>query len=213
MTQGQRGWTAFCKTFSGIPHLTIFGALKYPPVILYLAYLAVFGHVFERVKYVSWSQVFTKSVSGWLSHTFQILGHWKLFLGKSAIIWLYLPTLLESFQRLDNRKLLPMRLVCFVLIPYRQNDAKWLMLEKKVKLIFLKEVAFVALVFSIFRTLRWPSEPIEVLMWQFPFYQNQFSHIKASRVLIVIKLTISRLGDWSTWAKCAHCAGSWGQKK
>ena len=125
LTQGQRGWTAFCKIFSGIPHLTIFGALKYPPVILYLAYLAVFGHVFERVKYVSWSQVFTKSVSGWLSHTFQILGHWKLFLGKSAIIWLYLPTLLESFQRLDNRKLLPMRLVCFVLIPYRQNDAKW----------------------------------------------------------------------------------------
>ena len=35
---------------------------------------------------------------------------------------------------------------------------------KKVILIFLKEGAFVALVFSIFRTLRWPSEPIEVLM-------------------------------------------------
>ena len=58
----------------------------------------------------------------------------------------------------------------------------------------MKEGASVALVFSIFRTLRWPSEPIEVLMGQFPFYQNQFPHIKAILVLIVIKLTILGIG-------------------
>ena len=39
-----------------------------------------------------------------------------------------------------------------------------MVLKKKLIPIFLKEGAFVALVFSIFRTLRWPSEPIEVLM-------------------------------------------------
>ena len=40
LTQGQRVWTAFCKIFSGIPHLTIFGSPKYAGQI---PYLAVFG--------------------------------------------------------------------------------------------------------------------------------------------------------------------------
>ena len=40
----------------------------------------------------------------------------------------HLPTLLESYQQLDNCKLLPLRFFCFVLIPFRQNDAKWLLL-------------------------------------------------------------------------------------
>ena len=35
-------WTAFCKIFSGTPHLTIFGAPKYAPKYAYLAYLAIF---------------------------------------------------------------------------------------------------------------------------------------------------------------------------
>ena len=59
LTQGQRVWTAFFLIFSGIPHLTIFGTPKYRPVVLYLACLSVFGHIFERDKYGSWSQVFT----------------------------------------------------------------------------------------------------------------------------------------------------------
>ena len=46
LTQGQRVWTAFCKIFSGIPHLTIFSTLKYAAQILYLA---VFARVIERV--------------------------------------------------------------------------------------------------------------------------------------------------------------------
>ena len=51
LTQGQRVLTAFCKIFSGIPHLTIFGTPKCVPQILCLANLAVFGHVFLRPKY------------------------------------------------------------------------------------------------------------------------------------------------------------------
>ena len=37
--------------FSGIPQSTIFSALKYAPQLLYLVYLAVFGHRFEQAKY------------------------------------------------------------------------------------------------------------------------------------------------------------------
>ena len=47
-------WTAFCKIFSEIPHLTIFGALKYAPKYAYLAYLAIFGIfgcIFGRAQY------------------------------------------------------------------------------------------------------------------------------------------------------------------
>ena len=38
LTNGQRFWTAFCKIFSGTPHLTIFGAPKY-------VYLAKYGQI------------------------------------------------------------------------------------------------------------------------------------------------------------------------
>ena len=50
----QRVSTAFCKIFSGTPHLTLFGAPKYAPKYAYLAYLAIFGifgRVFGRPKY------------------------------------------------------------------------------------------------------------------------------------------------------------------
>ena len=39
LTQGQCVWTAFCKIFSGTPHLNIFCTPKYAPQISYLAYL------------------------------------------------------------------------------------------------------------------------------------------------------------------------------
>ena len=45
---------AFCKIFSGTPHLTILVAPKYLPkmhIWPYLAILGIFGGVFERVRY------------------------------------------------------------------------------------------------------------------------------------------------------------------
>ena len=36
----QHVWTAFCKIFSGTPHLTIYGASEYASKYAYLAYLA-----------------------------------------------------------------------------------------------------------------------------------------------------------------------------
>ena len=45
LTRDQRVWTAFCKIFSELPYLTIFGMLKYAPKYVF------WGHVFECAKY------------------------------------------------------------------------------------------------------------------------------------------------------------------
>ena len=51
LTKDQRVWTAFCKIFSGTPHLTIFGTLKYVPKygkIRQIRYLGcIFGHIWS----------------------------------------------------------------------------------------------------------------------------------------------------------------------
>ena len=41
LTQGQYVWTAFCKIYSGTPHLTIFCAPKYTPKYAYLAIFSI----------------------------------------------------------------------------------------------------------------------------------------------------------------------------
>ena len=51
LTQGQRVWPIFCKIFPGTPNSTIFVVPKNAPQIPYLAYLAIFGCVFECAKY------------------------------------------------------------------------------------------------------------------------------------------------------------------
>ena len=52
--QNQRDWTAFRKIFSGIPHLTIFSALKYAPQLLYLVYLAYLGAYLSAPNMAKW---------------------------------------------------------------------------------------------------------------------------------------------------------------
>ena len=47
LTQGQRVWTAFCKIFSGIPHLTIFGSPKYARQMPYLAIIGCIWHIWR----------------------------------------------------------------------------------------------------------------------------------------------------------------------
>ena len=51
LKQGQCVWIAFCKIFSGILHLTIFGALKYPPKYGQIHQIRYLGRVFGHDKY------------------------------------------------------------------------------------------------------------------------------------------------------------------
>ena len=51
-TRSIEGGTAFCKIFSGTPHLTIFSAPKYAPQISCLAIFGIFGSIFEKKRQI-----------------------------------------------------------------------------------------------------------------------------------------------------------------